>query len=371
MAAARHRSSPSVRVGFVALIDAAPLIVAQELGFFDDVGLRVQLHRQIGWGNIRDRLLFGQLDAAHALLGIAVTSAIAADASESAAPPILNVMSFGTGGDAITLSRRLIDQGITTAATLARSLRQVRTAAELNFGHVFGCSVHHYLLREWLARGQIHPDNDLRLTVVPPILAASHMADGYLDGFCVGEPWNLLAQRQRIGQIVALTTDIMPSHPDKMLAIRRSLLDEDPSTVFRLIEGLIRACQFCADASHHLELSRLLARPEYLDVDAEAIAASLSLDRQFNLRPSISHFRKPDWHMRSFSPASLFPNVGAGHWLIEQMIRWGHVSPEVDPLAISNLVTHTASYREAADTLAIETPAADFTPIGKATAGVG
>ncbi len=348
-------------MGFVPLIDAAPLIVAHELGFFEDVGLRVQLQRQIGWGNIRDRLLFGQLDAAHALLGLSVMSAVDANGG---VPPILNVMSLGTGGDAITLSRRLIDQGVTTAATLAKLLRNTRHPTPPQFGHVFGCSVHHYLLREWLARAEINPDEQISLNVVPPMLTASHMAQGYLDGFCVGEPWNLLAQRERTGQIVALTTDILASHPDKMLAIRRSLLDEDPSTVFRLIESLIHACKYCVDPANHLELARMLARPEYLDVDAEAIAASLSLDRQFNLRPSIQHFRKPDWHMRSFSPASLFPNVGAGVWLLEQMIRWGHVASDVDPMAVSVASTHTASYREAAATLGVECPPVDFTPIG-------
>ncbi len=343
------------------LIDAAPLIAAQELGFFEDVGLRVQLKRQIGWGNIRDRLLFGQLDAAHALLGLAVSTAIAVNGVN---PPVLNVMSLGTGGDAITLSRRLIDQGITTAAMLAKMLKNTRHGSRPQFGHVFGSSIHHYLLREWLSRAEIRPDEQVSLNVVPPILTASHMAQGHLDGFCVGEPWNLLAQRARTGQIVALTTDILPSHPDKMLAIRRSLLTDDPSTVFRLIEALIHACKYCADSVNHLELARLLARPEYLDVDVEAIAASLSLDRQFNLRPSIQHFRKPDWHMRSFSPASLFPNVGGGAWLVEQMIRWGHVASDVDPLAMSIVSTHTASYREAAATLGVDCPITDFTPIG-------
>jgi two-component system, oxyanion-binding sensor len=359
----RLRFSPTVRVGFVPLIDAAPLIVGVEMGFFDQVGLRVELHRQIGWGNIRDRLLFGQLDAAHALMGLAVSSALA---RPDAAPAIVNVMSLGTGGDAITLSRRLFDQGVTTAATLAKHLRNGHRNDPPTFGHVFDCSVHHYLLREWLARGQVNPDEDVRLSVFPPILAASHMARGHLDGFCVGEPWNLIAQRERSGQIVALTTDILESHPDKMLAVRRSMLDDDPATVFRLILALIRAGEYCADPANHPTLARLLAMPGYLDVDADTLAASLSLDRQFNLRPSVQHFRKPGWHMRSFSTASMFPNVGFGVWLIEQMMRWNHVGPDVDPVEVATTATHTASFREAAATLGAECPPLDLMPVGHA-----
>jgi ABC-type nitrate/sulfonate/bicarbonate transport system substrate-binding protein len=358
----RHRSSPLVRVGYVPLIDAAPLIVAQEHGFFEAVGLRVDLDRQIGWGNVRDRLLYGQLDAAHALLGLAISSALSLDAHDTT-PPILNVMSLGTGGDAITLSRRLTDRGIDSGGALALHVQQTRSEVPLRMGHVFGCSVHQYLLREWLARAGIDPDAQLRLSVVPPMLTASQMGQGHLDGFCVGEPWNLLAQRERTGHIVALTTDILESHPDKMFAVRRSLLEQDPSVVFRLIEALLHACAYCAESKNHFELARLLARSEYLNVDAEAINASLALDRHFKPRTGGGPSRKAGWHMRSFAPPSLFPNIGFGVWLIEQMQRWGHADAGIDAAKLAARVTHTDSYREAAATLGIACPERDLVPL--------
>src|SRR3954469_8587818 len=63
-----------MRIGFVPLIDAAPIIAAKEMGFFSNEGLNVSLHRQVGWANIRDKLSFGHLDAAHALLGMPLAS---------------------------------------------------------------------------------------------------------------------------------------------------------------------------------------------------------------------------------------------------------------------------------------------------------
>jgi two-component system, oxyanion-binding sensor len=362
---ARLRSSPVVRVGFVPLIDAAPLIVARETGLFDEVGLRVELHRQIGWGNVRDRLLFGQLDAAHALLGLAPAARIAAPNRPA---PIINVMSLGTGGDAVTLSRRFVDAGVNSAAMLGQYLKSNRLVEPPVFGHVFQSSVHHYLLREWLSRGQIDPDVDVRLTVVPPILAASQMQQRHLDGFCVGEPWNLIAQREQSGKIVALTTDILESHPDKMLAVRRDLLDNDPATVFRLIMALIRAAEFCADPARRAELARMLSLPQYLDVDVDVLTASLSLDRHFNLRSTLQHFRRDGWHMRSFAAGALFPNLGFCHWLIEQMVRWSHVDPLVDVPLIATACTHTDSFREAAATIGIDCPADDLTRIGTSVA---
>src|SRR5687768_8276005 len=59
------RSLP-VRVGFLPLTDVAPLVVAHELGIFARHGLNVELSRQVGWATIREKLVYGELDAVHA-----------------------------------------------------------------------------------------------------------------------------------------------------------------------------------------------------------------------------------------------------------------------------------------------------------------
>ena len=113
----RESTSPLVRVGFVELIDAAPLIAAFELGFFAEEGLSVSLERQIGWGNVRDKLIYGHLDASHAVLGLSPLSLLGRDRFPA---PLTTIMSLGTGGNAITLSRNLTDAGIATAEDLLR-----------------------------------------------------------------------------------------------------------------------------------------------------------------------------------------------------------------------------------------------------------
>jgi two-component system, oxyanion-binding sensor len=343
-----ERSLPHLRLGFVPLIDAAPLIIASELGYFDAQGLRVDLERQIGWGNVRDKLLFGHLDAAHALLGLPVTSSL--DAARLAARRLVSVMSLGTGGDAITLSHRLTEQGITTSATFAKQLRQQRNSS-FTLGHVFSSSVHHYLLREWLSRGQVDCDSLVHLAVVPPPQTASHLEKGYLDGFCVGEPWNTVAQQAGHGNIVCLTTDILPAHPDKVLAVSKQFVDEEPLLVQKLITAILRACEFCQNPAHLDQLVDMLALARHLDLDRKVIRASLLMDRRFNLKPSLSHFRSPDWHMRSFAPSATEPRVEHATWLLEQMHRWGHIdsAAPIQALAASSIVDgpYRAALREA------------------------
>src|SRR5262252_4159529 len=134
------RTATPLRIGFLDLIDAAPLIVALEQGFFTDEGLSVVLERQLGWGNVRDRLTFGQLDAAHALVGMPLFSRIGRDWFLE---PLVGLMNLGSGGNAITLSRRLIDAGVRSASSLAQYIERDPRHEVMVFAHVFSCSMHH------------------------------------------------------------------------------------------------------------------------------------------------------------------------------------------------------------------------------------
>lgn len=348
-----------IRIGFVDLIDASPLIVASASGFFSDEGLRVELERQLGWGNIRDRLTFGQLDAAHALIGMPLFSQLR---REWFFEPLIGVMNLGAGGDAITLSRRLFDAGVRSASSLGEYIRRDPRQEILAFGHVFGASVHHYLLREWLAGGGIDPDRDVRLRVFPPNQLAGHMQRSALDGFCVGEPWNTLSQASGAGQIVAATTDIIPNHPDKVLAVSRRRAVSHQSTLVPMIRAILRACAICDDESKHDWLAELLARPEYLNTSPHILRQSLALDRAMS-QGAGGAIRTSDWHVRSFAANTTFPNRTHTAWFASQMLRWRHLPANMDPFALAEQCADASAYREAAASLGIPCPAGDFAPM--------
>jgi ABC-type nitrate/sulfonate/bicarbonate transport system substrate-binding protein len=353
------RSTP-LRIGFIDLIDAAPLIVALEQGFFADEGLPVVLERQLGWGNIRDRLTFGQLDAAHALLGMPLFSRIGRDWFLE---PLVALMNLGSGGNAITLSRRLIDAGVRSAVTLAQYIRNDPRHEVMVFGHVFSCSMHHYLLRDWLASGGIDPDVDVRLRVFPPNQMAGHMAREYVQGFCVGEPWNTLAQRNGAGDIVAVTTDIVPEHPEKILAVTQRWLDANGPLGVPMIRAVLRGCAFCEDERNADALAELLARPQYLNAPREVIRQALAMDRNVARSFSPPVARSSDWRIRSFAPPATFPSKTHSAWFAAQMIRWGHLRRDADVLAMARGCSGTSAYRAAARSLEVECPATDFPPM--------
>ena len=343
-AAKQTSSGATINVGFVPLIDAAPLIAAFELGYFAEEGLDVSLCRQIGWGNVRDKLTFGQLNASHALLGMAPLSVMGA---QQFAEPLVAIASLGAGGNAITLGRKLTSIGVTSAAALARLIER-RQGKPLVFAHVFSCSTHHYLLRDWLAGAGIDPDAHVELCVLPPPQMVRQLSEGLLDGYCVGEPWNTLAGVRQQGAAVVATTQIVPDHPEKVLAVSRRWLGGHRAQAERLVRATLRGCAYCHDPSHASVLAGMLADPKYLDVPADVLTQSLTAAGA---------------GFRSWAPSTTFPSATHVVWLLDRMLQWGHLPDGVDRLAVAQASTDTAPYRASAATLAWDCPPHDLPPM--------
>ena len=155
--------SKPLRVGYVPLIDCAPFVIAQELGLFSKYDLNVVLSRQPGWATIRDKILYGDLEAAHALavMPFAATLGLGSIRSECITGLVLNLH-----GNAITLSQELRQRGVRDARSLRAEIERNRERRIYTFGVVFQWSSHHFLLRHWLSAGGIDPDKDVRIVVV-------------------------------------------------------------------------------------------------------------------------------------------------------------------------------------------------------------
>jgi nitrate/nitrite transport system substrate-binding protein len=356
----KSERSPQLRIGFVSLIDAAPLIVALEMGFFEQEGLSVTLERQIGWANVRDKLTFGHLDASHALLGMPLASRLG---REWFAEPLTALMSLGGGGNAISVSRKLHDAGVNSAATLARWVHDRHSARQLVFAHVFNYSMHHYLLREWLAAAGINPDLDVQLVTIPPSQVAEHMSRNYLDGYCVGEPWNMMALKRGFGSVIAATVDIVPHHPEKVLAVTQRWAERHPREGRAMVRAVLKACLYCNQPANVRRLAEVLARPQYIHAPADVLEASLSADRSFAVNPKYRAARPQEWQVRSFAPAHTFPSGTHAAWMMEQMIRWGHLPQDVDVMGVARRCIETSAWREAAAEMGLAVPADDFPPM--------
>src|SRR5471032_284515 len=347
-----------VKVGYIPIIDCAPVILADQLGAFDRQGLEVEIQREVSWANVRDKLALGVLNAAHLLapLPLAITLGI-----DSVTVPLVNVMTLELNGNALTLSNALWQEIEEAAPELAatrpldaRAVAAVvrkRAAAgrpQIVLASVFPYSVQNYMLRLWLSSDGLDPDRDVRLTIVPPPHTVAHLSGGVIDGYCVGEPWNQQAQAQGIGRIALTGPDLWKGMPEKVLGTTEAFAGKNPNTVKALIKALLEACIWLDEPANRSEAARVLSSPRYLNTPAEVMARTLEL---------------PDFHVFHRDHAN-FPWRSHADWFLGQMVRWGQASPGIDITATADRVYRTDIFRAAASELGIASPATDRLPPG-------
>ncbi len=268
-----QRNIRRLKIGYVPLIDCAPFLVAQEKGFFARYDLNVELSREPGWATIRDKIIYGELDAAHAVAGMpfAASLGLGSIVCDCATALVLNLH-----GNAITLSKDLYERGVRDARTLKQVIDRDRGESTYTFGVVYPFSSHNFLLRQWLRSGRIDPDKDVHIVVVPPPQMFANLRAGNLDGYCVGEPWNSVAVRAGIGWCVTTSAELAPNHPEKVLMVRREFMDHHSDDHTRLVAAMLEACDYCDDPEHRDELVNILSRPAYLNVPAQNLRQSLA-----------------------------------------------------------------------------------------------
>jgi two-component system, oxyanion-binding sensor len=207
--------------------------------------------------------------------------------------------------------------------------RRKSGAEPLTFGMTFPFSTHNYQLRFWMAAGGVDPDEDVHLVVLPPPYMVDSLANGHVDAFCVGAPWNSVAVDLGVGHILHFVSDILLRAAEKVLAVRQNWADRNPDILKALVRAHIRAAEFIEQPQNRAEAASLLAQPERIGVDASVI------QRTLDGRLKIS----PDGTMRESSRYLLVGREDAGRpdpmqaaWLYAQMVRWGQTAISPDAL---------------------------------------
>jgi ABC-type nitrate/sulfonate/bicarbonate transport system substrate-binding protein len=269
---AAHKNARWLNVGFAATIDCAVLIAAQELGLFHKWGLAVRLRREVGWATIREKLLHEELDAAaaHASMLFSIYCGIGVVRRSC-----LTGLLLGCNGSAITLSKELWDLGVRDAASLCEVIGKLRGKRTFTFGVVLELSSQNLNLRKWLRAGGLDPDRDVRTVVIPSSLVHDTFRAGHLDGYCVAEPWNSAAALDGSGWIPAATSEVEPNHPEKVLLVLQDFAERREEEHLRMIAALIEASRFCDAVENRPELARMLAQPQYFDVDRALLTNAL------------------------------------------------------------------------------------------------
>lgn len=331
----------ALRLGFVPLLDAAPLIVAREMGFAEAQGLDLTLRPAPSWASLRDMALWGQVEAAQMLAPVPVAIAMGL-AGPVERLDILQVLSVNGDvlGVSAALEARLRAQGFGfdfADALAARAALAAAVEGPLRIGVPFPFSTHVALVRHWLA--QEAPPYSLH--TIPPPRMAEALAEGEIDAFCVGEPWGSVAVERGAGALILPGTAIWAAAPEKVLAARASWVADNPETVAQLMRAVWLAGRWMDDPANRATVADLLARSEHVNAPPELLDRALRGQMVISSR---GEERRVPGMIRFHEGAAPFPWRSQAAWFARQLARDNGLDPNA-AMAAAGAICRTDLYR--------------------------
>lgn len=336
-------------LGFIPLTDCAPLIIAKEKGIFEEYGLsEVNLSRETSWKLLGQGVVEGRLDGAQMVAGMPL--AMTLGFGKNLPIPMVTAMTLSRNGNGITLSKNLYENGVKTLADfkiyIENNLDKVHT-----LGIVHPSSMHNLMLRYWLAAGNINPDQDVNLTVIPPPQMQANLKAGNIDGYCVGGPWNARSVHEGLGFVIANSFDIFPNgHTEKVLGVTEEWANRYPKTHIALVKALIDACDYCDDRRNREEILEILCRDEYIGSAPEYTRLGFidPVDRGDGQPPQLLVN-----YNQFYLDKTNCPDATEFLWIMAEMARWGITPFPKNWVSILERVLRTDVYGQAARELGL------------------
>ncbi|PKO56045.1 MAG: nitrate transporter, partial [Betaproteobacteria bacterium HGW-Betaproteobacteria-19] len=233
-----------IKVGFIPLTDCASVVMAATQKFDEKYGIKIIPSKEASWASVRDKLVSGELDAAHVLYGLVYGVHLGIGGAKK---DMANLMTLNNNGQAITLANQLREKGVTDGTSLKKVVA-ASAAGTYTFAQTFPTGTHAMWLYYWLAANDINPFQDVKAIVVPPPQMVANMRVGNMHGFCVGEPWNQRAIVDKIGFTAVPTQDIWADHPEKILGTTAEWVSKNPNSARALTAAVLDASRWI-DAS--------------------------------------------------------------------------------------------------------------------------
>jgi nitrate/nitrite transport system substrate-binding protein len=338
-----------VKVGFIPLTVGASVVMASVLGFDKKSGSKLVPSKESSWASVRDKLVNGELDAAHVLYGLiyGVQNGVGGAKKDMAI-----LMNLNQNGQAITLSKKIADKGAVDGTSLAKLMQTDKR--EYSFAQTFPTGTHAMWLYYWLATYGINPMKDAKVITVPPPQMVANMRVGNMDGFCVGEPWNHRAIVDGVGITAATTQDIWKDHPEKTLGTTLDWAKKHPNTARALIAAVLEASKWIdAGLVNKSKMAETIADKSYVNTSVDVINQRI-LGRYQN---GLGRTWDDPNHMKFFNDGQVnFPYLSDAMWFQTQHKRWGLMKTDPDYLAVATSVNQIKLYTEAATMAKVSVP---------------
>ncbi|MBD2495604.1 CmpA/NrtA family ABC transporter substrate-binding protein [Nostoc sp. FACHB-280] len=339
------------KLGFIALTDSAPLIIAKEKGFFAKYGMTdVEVIKQKSWPVTRDNLKIGSagggIDGAHILSPMPYLMTI------NDKVPMYLLARLNTNGQAISVANKFKELKVNLES---KALKEAATKAKadkksLKAGITFPGGTHDLWMRYWLAAGGINPDQDMVLEPVPPPQMVANMKVGTVDAFCVGEPWNAQLVSQKLGYSALVTGELWKDHPEKAFAMRQDWVDKNPNAAQAILMAILEAQQWCDKAENKEEMCKICADRKYFNVAAADIIERAKGNIDFGDGRTEKDF---PYRMKFWADNASYPYKSHDIWFLTEDIRWGYLPKNTKVKEIVDQVNKEDIWKKAAKAIGV------------------
>jgi nitrate/nitrite transport system substrate-binding protein len=349
---------PEIVLGIIALTDCAPIVIAHEKGMFQKHGLKATVAKQANWAAVRDALSTGSVQATHMLLGMPLASTMGLAGAPK--KPMVIPWLMNRNGQAITLKKELAGKVGADPKALKPLVDAAKAAgAPMSFAMTFPPGTHAMWMRYYLGAGGINPDTDVALITVPPPQMVQNMKIGKMDGFCVGEPWNLRSIDDEVGFTAVTTQDMWKDHPEKVCAFTEEFADAHPKTVKAVLKALHEASAWLDVMTNREEGCAIISAPTYINCPKEIILERMRGEYDYG----DGRKKTEDKHYMIFSERNCnHPQAKYAKWFLSQYRRWGMVEGAPDYEGVAKQVMRPDLYEAAMKELGVPPGMADASP---------
>jgi nitrate/nitrite transport system substrate-binding protein len=331
---------PELKIGFIPITCATPLIMADPLGFYREQGLKVSLIKTAGWALIRDKMLNKEHDASHFLspMPLAISMGLG-----SAQQPMRVMTVQNINGQAITLHVKHKDK------------RDPKEWKGFRFAVPFDYSMHNFLLRYYVAEHGLDPDTDIQIRVTPPPEMVANLRAGNIDGYLGPDPFNQRAVYDEVGFIHLLSKELWNGHPCCAFGTSEAFIKENPNTFAALFRAVLTAARMAREPRNRPLIAKVISPPNYLnqpETVVEQVLTGKFADGLGNVRnvPDRADFDPFPWHSMAV-------------WILTQMKRWGYVQGDVSYKQIAERVFLVTDAKKYMAELEMKAPASSYAKV--------
>ncbi|BCH55838.1 CmpA/NrtA family ABC transporter substrate-binding protein [Agrobacterium vitis] len=347
----------SAKLGFIALTDAAPLIIAQEKGLFAKYGMTgVEVSKQASWGATRDNLVLGGasngIDGAHILTPMPYLMQTGKVTQNNVPVPMSILARLNLDSQGISVAKEYAETGVALDAAKLKDAFAAKKAktGEVKVAMTFPGGTHDLWIRYWLAAGGINPDKDVSTIVVPPPQMVANMKVGSMDAFCVGEPWNEQLVNQGIGFTACTTGELWKGHPEKAFSMRTDWVEKNPNATKALMMAIMEAQMWCDSMENKAEMADILGKRQWFNVPPKDVLGRLKGNINYGNGRVVEN---TGLQMKFWQDHASYPFKSHDLWFLTENIRWGKFAADLDTKALVDKVNREDIWRAAAKDLSV------------------